>query len=237
MDTSRYFERTIFYDRSPAADEYYARSAERIFEEDPKLAKIEVRLQSSSDVSIYDRNVDQTSREKPEELYPKCMAMNNLKASPPDINIEPPTTQADIPYSPDDDDACSISSRASSTALPAALDERRVSGPPLYPGPPKLTVIDLELGRLQDFIKVSKVPAITILHLVIAVGHKARLPGIVCVLSLILLFDQWTTICGLNGLDEDPQAHIDSKIRQNSLERGEVAQGSLEAYLIVISFL
>jgi hypothetical protein len=179
METSRYFERTIFYDRSPAADEYYARSAERIFEEDPKLAKIEVRLQSSSDVSMYDRNVDQTWKEKPEDLLPKRVAMANLKVLPLDLNTKPPTTQGNTPYplddddDDDDDDARSTSSRASSTAIPAALDERRVSGPPLYPGPPKLTVIDLELSRLQDFIKVSKVLAITTLHLVMVVGHKA----------------------------------------------------------------
>jgi hypothetical protein len=212
METSRYFERTIFYDRSPAADEYYARSAERIFEEDPKLAKIEVRLQSSSDVSIYDRNVDHTWKEKPEDLLPKHVVMANLKVSPLDLNTKPPTTQDNTPYPlDDDDDAWSTSSRASSTALPAALDERQVSGPPLYPGPPKLTVIDLDLSRLQDFIKVSKVLAISILHLVMAVGHKARLPGIVCVLLSIFLFGQWTTICGLNGLDEDLQTHIDLK--------------------------
>ncbi|KAF2797930.1 hypothetical protein K505DRAFT_126262 [Melanomma pulvis-pyrius CBS 109.77] len=159
METSRYFERTLFYDRSPAADEYYERSADLIFEKDPGQSTIEVRVQSSIDVSFYkqkdeaepkDRDRDNKSESPPKSLH----SMSPRKLSIPKVKIEYTETREDAGLvSDDEEDSWSLSSKASSTALPTALDQRRGGDPPTYPGLPKLAVVDLDLGKLSGFIR------------------------------------------------------------------------------------
>lgn len=164
METSRYFERTIFYDRSPAADEYYERSADLIFEKDPGQSTIEVRVQSSIDVSFYKQKDEaepkDRDRDNKSESPPKSpLSMSPRKLSIPKVKIEYTKTREDAgPVSDSEEDSWSLSSKASSTALPTALDQRRGGDPPTYPGLPKLAVVNLDLGKLSGFIRVSQGP-------------------------------------------------------------------------------
>jgi hypothetical protein len=171
METSSYFERTLFYDRSPAAEEYYLRSAECIFEKDPGHSKIEVRVQSSIDASYYGKRQDVRFL----DLEKKAGDPNSFKVSPKRTDLldtksgstrdgpQPVskskvayTVIADDAYDSESDYAWSLSSRASSTALSTGLDHHQGSLPPTYPGPPRLTIIDLEPGSLRNFTKQTK---------------------------------------------------------------------------------
>jgi hypothetical protein len=172
METSLYFERTLFYDRSPAADEYYARSAESIFETDPQRSKIEVRIQSSIDASYYERKLEngisnQQNEDKKERLV--AVATENADSTDPRPGISSffadHASKVDDPQNGDvdqigpeseSDDAWSLSSKASSTALSTTLDQHRGSCPPSYPGPPKLTVVDLDTRNVQSFVKGTR---------------------------------------------------------------------------------
>lgn len=170
METSRYFERTLFYDRSPAADEYYARSADSIFEKDSRRSRIEVRVQTSLDVSYYERDKeDGTTTGAKEETEAKDSELPPKHVGPADSKTESRGCEKDLQstvkdatlrtergHDSDSEDAWSLSSRASSTALPTALDQHRGSCPPTYPGPPKLTVVDLDTATVQSFIKRTK---------------------------------------------------------------------------------
>jgi hypothetical protein len=161
METSRYFERTLFYDRSPAADEYYERSSKLIFEKDPAQSAIEVRVQSSVDVSFWEKKDEAGSigreLEEKRKATIKSQEFPDGKANSECITPKPKTGSES-----DSEDTRSLSSRASSTALPAGLDERRGVSPPSYPGVPKLTVVSLDrdIEKLKHFIKVSQDVAI-----------------------------------------------------------------------------
>ncbi|KAF9738813.1 hypothetical protein PMIN06_004535 [Paraphaeosphaeria minitans] len=168
MNTSSYFERALFYDRSPAAEEYYTRSCATIFEEDPSRTNIEVRVQSSIDVSYYGKKQGLSNLEnKPEDAGSSLFFSRTTKL--PDEKGPPqgdplPASKTDVTYKvkvddaydSDSDYAWSLSSKASSTALATGLDQHHGSLPPTYPGPPRLTVIDLEPSKLRSFTKQTK---------------------------------------------------------------------------------
>lgn len=169
METSSYFERTLFHDRSPVAEEYYARSAETIFEKEPSRSKIEVRVQSSIDASHYGIKRDFLSLEKkPEDeiLSQISSKRTNLseERNDPSRGDPQPASKTNVAYKVNADNACdsdsdyawSLSSRASSTVLSIGLDQQHGSLPPTYPGPPRLTIIDLEPGNLLEFTKQTK---------------------------------------------------------------------------------
>lgn len=170
MQTSRYFERTLFYDRSPAAEEYYARSAETIFEKDAERSKVEVRVQTSVDARFYERKKEKSNlrndgaEQEAEAKFVKPTANDAEKVDSGSAKKEKESSwkfdhtkyyQQDdrVGYGSETDDAWSLSSKASSTALGTALDQHRGNFPPTYPGPPKLTVVDLDISNIQDFIK------------------------------------------------------------------------------------
>ena len=44
MQTSTYFQRTLFYDQSPATEEYFLRVSEKLFEDDEKGSRMEARI-------------------------------------------------------------------------------------------------------------------------------------------------------------------------------------------------
>ena len=44
MQTSTYFQRTLFYDQSPATEEYFLRVSEKLFEDDEKGSCMEARI-------------------------------------------------------------------------------------------------------------------------------------------------------------------------------------------------
>jgi hypothetical protein len=171
METSSYFERTLFYDRSPAAEEYYLRSTECIFEEDPGHSKIEVRVQSSIDASYYGKNQDvrcvglekKAGCRNSSKIPPKITNLLDAKSGSPHNDPQPVkkskaayTVIGDDAYDSESDYAWSLSSKASSTALSTRLDHHQGSLPPTYPGPPRLTIIDLEPGNLRNFTKQTK---------------------------------------------------------------------------------
>jgi hypothetical protein len=173
MDTSRYFERTLFYDRSPAADEYYARSSGSIFETDPRSSSIEVRVQSSIDASYYEQKKGHgaTSQQNENEKTKICnfVQKNNvsidLSRGIPDYPNDTASNMvcgahADMHHAdsmePDSDDAWSLSSKASSTAVSTALDQHQGSSPPAYLGPPKLTVVELDPANIRNFVKRTR---------------------------------------------------------------------------------
>lgn len=166
METSPYFERTLFYERSPATQEYYARSAETIFEKDSSCSKIEVRVQSSIDASYYGKKQDLPDLEKKPEKADSALispqkAVVEVSLLKSDSHA---ATQTDVThkvrvndaYDSDSDDAWSLSSRASSTSLPSGLDQHHGSLPPTYPGPPRLDIIDLDPSKLRNFTKQTK---------------------------------------------------------------------------------
>lgn len=158
MDISRYFERTLFYDRTPTADEHYERSAEHIFESDPVRSRIEARVQSSKDLSWFEKEVEQKSDKVAARSYTKEPPVIPAKKDiSTELNVKETSANDYSNYLSDsDDDAGSFSSKASSTALPTALDQRRGgSDPPTYPGLPKLATINVDISKLQSFIRVS----------------------------------------------------------------------------------
>jgi hypothetical protein len=163
MQTSRYFERTLFYDRSPAADEYYKRSASLIFEKDSARSVIEVRLQPSSDVSLVQeaQKSNESKHDAKSGAHFRVVSQKKPEKGPRHTENSECTKSRRDSFS-DDEDTWSLSSKASSTAVPIGIDEHRGGSPPSYPGIPKLAVVTLDgdVGRLQDFIKVSQMTVI-----------------------------------------------------------------------------
>lgn len=169
MDTSRYFERTLFYDLSPTAEEHYARSAESIFEKDLDRSHIEVWIQSSTDASCHDemKDADKTpekliiSQTNTENVVSICTQPAALASEASKSEKHPRVKQARLTpntgscyrYDSESDSAQSLYSQASSTALSTALDHHRGCNPPSYPGPAKLTKVDLDIKNVQAFVK------------------------------------------------------------------------------------
>lgn len=177
MKASEYFERTLFYDRSPDATDYYESSASHIFQEGD-TAHIEVRVQTCSKFlqlekaasdHISDSNkasghggalespksvvqlVDRWAR-KVETAEPVHHCPYPLKYE--EMKVLPEVTHN---VKADTDDNRSVSSQASSTALPPAIDQRHGSSdPPLYPGRPELAVLRLALDNIENFVHETK---------------------------------------------------------------------------------
>jgi hypothetical protein len=157
--TSRYFEQTLFYERSPAADEYYHRLADVIFEKSAKQAKIEVRIQSPHDLAFYVRqNGTSTTQRRPNKDFETDARKPSRRIENTGSTWNAPavyTTQTGPSWEEDNCSLSTASSCASSTAVPMGLDQHRgVSTPPSYPGPPKLTILDLDTSQLHKFLKV-----------------------------------------------------------------------------------
>jgi hypothetical protein len=140
MDPTRYFERTLFYDRSPAANEHYELSAEQVFDSDYSKTAIPVCVQSHHIIErgeVEDRSGWNSLKLREEGSA--CKAKESVQASGGDA-------------SDDVGDSCSVLSNASSTALSIAMDQRQAdSGPPAYPGPPKLIFRTLEHSDIEAF--------------------------------------------------------------------------------------
>jgi hypothetical protein len=172
MEISRYFERTLFYDQSPAAYEYYSRSVGSIFEADARRSQLEVRIQSTIDASYYDRKQDNSQiKSNSEDKDGRSVASdpNNVGSTSERpkilIPLDDPSLQArrfedaDADYKDpnfESNDAWSLSSGASSTALSAALDQHQGSLPPTYPGRPKLVVVNLDTDNIQSFVERTR---------------------------------------------------------------------------------
>lgn len=54
MQTSTYFQRTLFYDQSPATEEYFLRVSEKLFEDDEKGSRMEARIFEHHDEAYSD---------------------------------------------------------------------------------------------------------------------------------------------------------------------------------------
>lgn len=172
MEASRYFERTLFYDRGPDVDEYYENSADQIFEKDVSKVQIEVRLQPCSDGAQgqlevednhygkqrYDSDFEERkvpsvreSSSGPIKRARSISIMKNQRSTTSNIGVD---TDDNVDT---DDDGSSMISLASSTALPSAMDQRQGEcDPPLYPGPPKLAKHYLAPGDIETFVKATK---------------------------------------------------------------------------------
>jgi hypothetical protein len=177
MKTSEYFERTLFYDRSPDATDYYESSAGHIFQEGD-TAHIEVRVQTCSKFLQFenagsDRNSDSNKAsgnkgalESPRSVVRLVDRWAHKVESAESVQHCPyPTKYKDVKAlpdftheaEPDDDDNHSVSSQASSTALPPAIDQRHGSSdPPLYPGRPELAVLRLAPDGIDNFVHETK---------------------------------------------------------------------------------
>ncbi|KZM23619.1 hypothetical protein ST47_g5218 [Ascochyta rabiei] len=175
MEATEYFKRTLFYDRSPAANEYYERSAERIFEKNSSKTQIDVHVQFCNDDSqCKGNNKDEPSgnlkhtgvfenhREKEHRNGQRLPLQTG-----PDVQHAADGGGHSISYekdSPsgghrtsDEDDSWSLSSQTSSTALPSGMDQRQAdSGPPLYPGLPKLAFTDIKPSEIESFVERTK---------------------------------------------------------------------------------
>lgn len=180
METTPYFERTLFYDRSPAANEYYEICADQVFETDPSKTRIAICVQScenaiptqSLKIEKFPDLHDHKNSNRPEshektflndlfedvELDPHVRRLvSKNKRFPRTSCQEIPVSQCGDRTSDRDDDNCSVSSEASSTALPIAMDQGQAeSGPPLYPGPPRLMYGDLEPSEILSFTRRTK---------------------------------------------------------------------------------
>lgn len=174
MDTSQYFARTLFYDRSPASDEYYERSADLIFEKETLKTRIEVRYQS---FDVNDEHQEFCKRKESSPRYREKRTITSFKkphatVSGPDekggvngslktdghLNSECSSASLlDTDVSSESDSADSLSSKASSTALPTALDQRQGdSVPPTYPGLPRLTIKTVDPIDIQSFVEQTR---------------------------------------------------------------------------------
>jgi hypothetical protein len=150
MKVSQYFERTLFYDRSPAADEYYERSAGLIFENDISGCRIEVRYQSC--YATLEHATVHPGDDWTTEKYEKSSGGNCTEK-----RISDEVNSGDGNKGYDSDGNHSQWSRASSTELPDALDQRRGEhNPPMYPGRPKLTVSALNATDIDTFTRETK---------------------------------------------------------------------------------
>lgn len=146
MEASRYFERTLFYDCSTVGNEHYEMSAQHIFETDPLETRIAVSLQSRNDGTEPGgaKDTSGSAVNKSRDMFPKGRYKTSSYGHGHNT-------------SGDEADNCSMLSEASSTALSIAMDHRQAdSGPPLYPGPPKLLVGDIGHGEIEDFAKRTK---------------------------------------------------------------------------------
>ncbi|XPT00658.1 hypothetical protein M3J09_009809 [Ascochyta lentis] len=173
MEATQYFKRTLFYDRSPAANEHYERSADWIFEKCPSKTQIAVHVQSCNDKTPWaeekkseslnkSRNKDIVENDKKEEhengrlllLHTRPNVQQEASGGGHSISHEkelPSGSHRTL------DDSWSVSSEASSTALPSAMDQRQAnSGPPLYPGLPKLAFIDITPAEIASFAELTR---------------------------------------------------------------------------------
>lgn len=180
MEASPYFERTVFYDRSPDIDDYYEDYASQIFEKETSKVKIEVRVQSCSDdvPSKLTRGESALGKGRAQELThdqsraqvrtwsqeSKSSNKSLIPSSEKEYDaIDEVEVGSNVQYSRDistedeEEDNGSVFSCASSTALPAAMDQRQgLSEPPLYPGLPKLTIDHIAPADIETFVRQSK---------------------------------------------------------------------------------
>jgi hypothetical protein len=176
MMRSQYFERTLFYDRSLGSDEYYENTSEQIFEKDVRKTRIEVCLQSCSSAAQFrtvtggknlSSHSDHKGLKEQEASEPiarpgDCIKpeLNGTLAANGDCHLISEArglSESEHNEASDTDDSCSVLSQASSTALLSAVDQRQgESGPPLYPGLPKLTVDNLEPEDIENFVQRTK---------------------------------------------------------------------------------
>ena len=169
METTRYFERTLFYDRSPATDEYYERAADTIFEKDPSKTRIAVLVQSCNDIAQCEAANNDKDLQLPtnSEKFNLCEEDESLTIpnALPQARSDAPSTAKGNHYftygeastsrdgeTSDNEDAGSASSQASSTAFSSAMDQSQPNSvPPLYPGVPKLICIDVLPSDVENF--------------------------------------------------------------------------------------
>lgn len=145
MKATPYFQRTLFYDRSPAASEHYERCSGQIFESDPSATRIGVCFQICRNAPEYGEAKDTTKSHADK-------GSNGVLKHHQEISIHERLGSSD-----DDADNSSILSVASSTALPIAMDQRQAdSGPPLYPGLPKLVSSEFGSGEIESFVERTK---------------------------------------------------------------------------------
>lgn len=166
MEASRYFERTLFFHSSPEVDDYYETSAEHVFEKDVLKARIEVRIQNRSDGPPGKAGAGRRKLEKDENKSDiEDQQMADLEDWPRSLQhslVRTDTMEVSSDFDEDQEldahnDDCSVVSSSSSTAIPAALDQRQgESGPPLYPGLPKLTIGGLAPANVEAFVKETK---------------------------------------------------------------------------------
>ncbi|KAJ4988217.1 hypothetical protein SVAN01_06313 [Stagonosporopsis vannaccii] len=178
METSDYFERALFHDRSREADDHYESSAGFVFEEHCEGALIEVRTQScrlscdgETKASVENHSNQQAGRKErasdstePAAMLEKCSDhCSKQTATAYDDRYlfvhhdEKSTCMAAEGIIEDNYDACSISNSASSTALnPAVEDYRKYTDPPLYPGLSELTLVWLAPDDIEQFVHQTK---------------------------------------------------------------------------------
>lgn len=174
MEDTSYFERTLFYDGSPAANAFYERCADQVFERDPSKTRIEARIQKIDNVDDREESTGDGNYIGLKKISHRHSGkQSSLGGHPgrvttsPDVSL---TSSAEgylgehiAASSPrhyermDHEDSCSISSRASSTFLPTAVDQRRAdSGPPLYPGPPRLECVKIAPNEIENFTRRTR---------------------------------------------------------------------------------
>ncbi|KAJ8110297.1 hypothetical protein OPT61_g6826 [Boeremia exigua] len=170
METSEYFERTLFYDRSLEADIHYEACAGLVFEEHCVETPVEVRVQTSS--GLYQDTIATTDdiRKRTSDILkpatkPTCLSSHQFRETSTIHDdsqaVAPENTKPSLHTwekgGSDSYDTCSISSRGSSTALASGIDQRRgSSGPPLYPGRAKLSTLHLAPRDVENFVHETK---------------------------------------------------------------------------------
>lgn len=178
METSDYFERILFHDRSPEADGYYESSAGLIFEERCLGASVEVRIQSCSQLPEVETNANEGHIPKHQagnkEIVCDTIEPDTMPATGSDRHPGQSAAVYDGCHSfvrnqtkcpgeaakntmTENYDTCSVSSWTSSTALSPAIDEyRKLAEPPVYPGPFELAVVQLPPCDIERFVSQTK---------------------------------------------------------------------------------
>ncbi|KAH6639407.1 hypothetical protein C7974DRAFT_130747 [Boeremia exigua] len=164
METSEYFERTLFHDGGPEANRHYEDCAGSVFDERCADTPVEARIPSRSK---FVETATKQGLPSGTQFFSQSDHCSDYRLGqalsvkggcdpviPKDANVCPDSAEDGRL---DDDDNSFVSSRASSTGLTPSADQNRDSSrPPIYPGRAGLAVLQLAPCDIVTFVRETK---------------------------------------------------------------------------------